>query len=253
MSKKIDRTGGVAYNTNGEKMVIVRYGNRNDIDIQFVKDGTIVEHKHYNNFKNGKISNPMTPSFYGIGFIGKGKFKPCDENGKHTKCYDAWVNMLMRCYDPKYQEKNPTYKGCTVCKEWHNFQVFAEWYYSHYYELENERMNLDKDILYKGNKIYSADTCVFIPSSINTLFIKSNKIRGELPIGVYKDRNKFGAGLRKGNRRIYLGTFNTPEEAFLAYKQAKEAYVKEVTEKYKGQIDNRAYEAMMNYEVEITD
>ena len=162
--------------------------------------------------------------------------------------------MLQRCYDPKFHEKYPTYKGCRVCKEWWNFQVFAEWYYSHFYELENKMMSLDKDIIKKGNKVYSPNTCVFVPHSINTLFVKSNKVRGEYYIGVYKNGNKFEAQLSKGNgKQIPLGLYDTPEEAFLTYKQAKEAYIKEVAEEYKGKIDPRAYEALMKYEVEITD
>lgn len=99
--------------------------------------------------------------------------------------------MMRRCYDPKYHEKEPTYKGCEVCKEWLNFQMFAEWYYKNHYEIEGQRICLDKDILLKGNKIYSADTCIFVPHRINSLFVKSYKLRGELPIGVsYHKRDK---------------------------------------------------------------
>ena len=254
MSKKEDRTGEFGYNNNGERMTIVRYSNRMDIDVQF-DDGTIVEHRQYKNFKIGNVKNPMTPSVFGVGCMGIGRFKSCDGNGKKTKCYKVWESMLQRCYDPKFQEKHPTYKGCTVCKEWWNFQVFAEWYYEHYYEFgSNELMSLDKDILKKGNKIYSADTCTFVPQFINTLFIKSNKIRGDLPIGVCKQGNKFKARLCKGNgKEIHLGMFNTPNEAFLAYKQAKEQYIKEVAEKYKDKIPCELYEAMVAYEVDIND
>ena len=245
--------GEVGYNNNGEEMRIIRYGNANDIDVRF-DDGTIIEHKTYGNFKKGLIKNPMTPSVYGVGFIGKGRFKTKDANGKHTKCYEVWQKMLQRCYSSKCQEKHPTYIRCIVCKEWHNFQVFAEWYYEHYYEIENERMELDKDILCKWNKIYSADNCVFVPQFINSLFIKSNKIRGNFPIGVSKHGNKFEARLSKGNgKAMYLGIFNTPEEAFLVYKQAKEAYIKEVAEKYKLYIPQKLYDALMNYEVDIND
>ena len=252
MGKKDDRLKEVRYNNNGERMTIVRYGNALDIDVQF-DDGTIVEHKQYGHFKVGKINSPMSPSVYGVGFIGKGKFKPCDENGNLTKCYITWEGMLERCYSSKCQEKYPTYKGCTVCSEWHNFQVFAEWYYSHFYEIENERMALDKDILCKGNKMYSANTCVFVPSSINVLFVKRDKVRGNFPIGVNKYGNKFRARLNKNYRKIHLGMFNTPEEAFLAYKKAKEEYIKQIAEKYKSQIPYELYQAMMNYEVEIDD
>ena len=254
MAEKKDRTGETRVNNNGEEMKIVRYCSAFDIDVRF-DDGTVVEHRKYSSFLKGQIKNPMTPSVYGIGFIGIGKFKSVDENGKPTKCHIAWRNMLMRCYDLKYQKKQPTYKGCTVCEEWWNFQVFAEWYYSHYYEFgNNERMTLDKDILHKGNKIYSPDNCVFVPSSINSLFTKRNNERGEYPIGVYKKGNKFVAHLSKGNGKlIHLGMFNNPEEAFLAYKEHKELYIKEVAEEYKSQIQHELYQAMMNYEVEIDD
>ena len=252
MSKKIDRTGEVGYNNDGEKMMIVKYSNANDIDVKF-EDGTIIKHNAYNNFKKGNIKNPYFPSFYGVGFIGNGKFKPFDENGKPTKCYIAWKNMMKRCYCLKCHKNRPRYSHCTVDEEWWNFQVFAEWYYSHYYEIENEQMALDKDILNKGNKVYSANTCVFVPSSINNLFVKSNNKRGEYPIGVTKNGSKFQARLNKGNEQIYLGIYTTPEEAFQVYKKAKESYIKEVAEKYKQKIPHEAYEALMNYEVEIDD
>lgn len=245
--------GEVRYNNKGEEMKIIRYANYDDIDVQF-DDGVVVEHRNYGAFLKGQIKNPITPSLFGVGFIGKGKFKPCDKNGKLTKCYKTWFSMIQRCYDPKFQEKHPTYKGCKVCEEWWNFQVFAEWYYSHFYELENEIMNLDKDILNKGNKIYSADNCVFVPQFINVLFVKSNKIRGEYPIGVRKYGNKFQARLRKGNgKQMYLGTYDTPNEAFQAYKHAKEEYIKQTAEEYKSQIPQKLYDALMNYEVEIDD
>ena len=79
--------------------------------------------------------------------------------------------------------------------------------------------------------------------------------RGKFPVGVYYDasRSKFQAYIRVYGKRKHLGRFDTPEEAFLAYKQAKEAYIKEVANKWKDQIDIRVYEALMKYEVDIND
>lgn len=253
MAEKKDRLNETRVNNNGEEMRIIRYGNCEDIDVQF-EDGTIVEHKQYCHFKVGSIRNPMTPSLYGVGFMGIGDYKGTDENGKQTKCHKTWSGMYTRCYDPKYHEKYPTYKNCKVCEEWWNHQEFAKWYNENYYEVGNERMELDKDILCKGNKVYSPDTCIFVPNSINGLFAKRNKRRGDCPIGVTKHGDKFMARLNKGNGKImYLGIYLTVEEAFLAYKIAKEEYIKEVAEEYKGKIPYRLYEALMNYEVEITD
>lgn len=253
MAEKKDRAGETRINNDGEEMRIIRYGGVMDIDVQFVKDGTIVEHRTCDHFKNGRIKNPMTPSVHGVGCFGIGEFKSVDENGKPTKCYKTWQEMLKRCYDSKYQKKNQTYKGCRVCENWWNFQVFAEWYYSHFYEIEGQIMNLDKDILHKGNKIYSPETCVFTPQFINKLFIKSDKVRGDLPIGVCKHGNKFKAYLSKDNKQMYLGLYDTPEEAFLAYKQAKEEYIKQIAEEYKSQIPQKLYDALIAYEVEIDD
>ena len=253
MGKKLDRTGEVGFNNNGERMVIIRYSNWDDIDVQF-DDGTILEHREYGNFKKGTIKNPCSPSVYGVGYFGIGEFKSIDENGKKTKCHDTWHDMHRRCYDHKFHEKQPTYENCKVCEAWHDYQVYAKWHNENYYEIEGQTMALDKDILCKGTKVYSADTCVFVPLSINSLFVKRDNERGEYPIGVSKHGNKFRVHLSKGNGKpILLGAYDTVEEAFQAYKQAKEAYIKEVAEEYKGKIDHRAYEALMKYEVEITD
>ena len=152
---KIDRTGEETYNNFGSKMIITKYNNAHDMDVYFPEYGYTINHVTYNNFKRGNIKCPYEPRYYGIGCLGEGKYK-MSENGKKTKCYNTWHNMLERCYNPKYQEKYPTYKDCEVCESWHNFQAFAEWYENNYYEIPNESMSLDKDILFKGNKIYSA-------------------------------------------------------------------------------------------------
>lgn len=167
--------------------------------------------------------------------------------------------MLKRCYSDECQKKHPTYKDCTVCEEWHNYSDFKEWFDNNYYEIEGERMALDKDILVKGNKIYSPNTCVFVPQNINTLFIKSNKTRGKYPIGVYfrKDKNKYQAQCRivynGKTQQEFLGLYNTIEDAFKVYKQFKENCIKQVADEYKDKIPNNLYEAMYNYKVEITD
>ena len=120
-------------------------------------------------------------------------------------------------------------------------------------------MCLDKDILHKGNKIYSSNTCIFVPNRINVLFTNCKKTRGNYPIGVTKnDNNRFRArcNILDDNNKIksvHLGYFGTPEEAFNAYKIFKENYIKEVADEYKDKIPNKLYEAMYNWRVDITD
>jgi len=113
--------------------------------------------------------------------------------------------------------------------------------------------HLDKDILVKGNKVYSPETCCFVPVEINILLIKNNSKRGNLPIGVSKNGNKFQATISKGVIREHLGTFEISEEAFEAYKIAKEVYIKELADKWRGQITEQTYQALINYKVKIND
>lgn len=257
---KLDRVGETILNTFGSTMVIVEYRNCMDIDVYFPKYDYIAEGVQYSNFKNGNVKCPYEPKVYNHGYIGEGKYK-AKENGKGTKCYKAWHNMLERCYNPKYHEKNSTYKTCIISKEWLNFQNFGDWFDDNYYEIEGQRMDLDKDVLVKGNKIYSSDNCVFVPHNINTLFIKCDKRRGELPIGVCYDKrakkfitrcNVYDYKTNK-NKTKYLGYYDTSQQAFEVYKQFKEDYIKEVADYYKDTIPKKLYDAMCNYEVDIND
>ena len=258
MSKKIDRTGEERVNKFGSKMIIKEYRNKRDMDVYFPEYNWIFEHATYQSFKKGNIKCPYERRAYGNGFLGEGKYK-MSENGRLTDKYTIWYNMLMRCYDPKYQEKEPTYKGCTVEDFWLNFQNMCRWLEENYYEIPGEKMCLDKDILNKGNKIYSRDTCIFVPQRINNLFTKSDNSRGKNPIGVtelpsgnYQVRCSNGYG-----KYIYLGTYPNKEEAFRAYKEYKEKVIKEVIDSYEGKIPEPHYSrlktAMYNYEVEIDD
>lgn len=171
MSKKEERLGKTNISNEGCEMKIIEYKNANNIWVEFQDKHRAKVCTTYNNFKKGEVKNPYHPNVYGVGYYGQGKYKS-SINGKPTKVYNHWRDMLRRCYDPYYLNKEPTYIDCYVCEEWHNFQNFSEWFYKHYYEIPNERIELDKDILFKGNKIYSPETCILVPQRINTLFIK---------------------------------------------------------------------------------
>lgn len=171
----------------------------------------------------------------------------------NEKSFCHWRGMLLRCYCKSYLKTQPTYNDCSVCGEWLLFSNFKKWFDEQLY-LPEENMVLDKDIVVKGNKVYSPSTCCLVPSKINLLFTKSNKRRGDLPIGVTRHRKSFAARANIGHF-VSLGHFSTPRAAFLAYKEAKEQYVKELAEKYykEGKITERVYNALLNYRVEITD
>lgn len=169
-----------------------------------------------------------------------------------TKCYKHWVGVLQRCYSDIWHSKYPTYKDCTICDEWKFLSNFKKWFDENY----KEGYHLDKDILVKGNKVYSPSTCAFIPPRINLLHGRSQASRGEFPVGVHKRGNRYVASVTLGDSHIKsLGYFITPIDAFRAYKEAKQKIIKEVAQEYydRGEIIKRVYDALMRYEVEITD
>lgn len=249
-----ERVGQIRKNTFGSFMEVVDYKNANNVTVRFLEHGNLVD-VQWHKFLDGQVRNVYDKSIFGIGYISEGKYKP-SINHKDTQQYRTWYRMLERCYDPKCHEKQPTYKYCSVAEEWHNFQNFAKWYDENYYEIEGQRMELDKDILIKGNKVYSPETCIFVSGKINAIFTKNDVNRGDLPIGVNKSGENYRARCMNGkgdNGRVSLGNFKTPEEAFLAYKLHKEKHLKEIAEEFRNLIPTKLYKALINYKVEITD
>ena len=255
--KKTDRTNEVNISNEGYLIKIVEYNNYDDVWIEFQDEYKIRVHTTYKHFKNGGVKNPYHKVMYNIGYFGQNKYS----RKTHPKIYDTWHDMLKRCYNPYYINKHLTYIDCYVCEEWHNFQNFAKWYEENYYEVENQRVHLDKDILNKGNKIYSPETCIFVPQRINVLFTKSDNKRGKYPIGVsYYSKDKAlyvnCSIIENDNKKQkYLGIFsiNEPYQAFTCYKNFKEKYIKQIADEYKELIPIELYEAMYRYEVEIND
>ena len=251
------KLGEINYNKYHSKMTIIKYNTYKDIVIEF-DNGNIVNTR-YDNFKNGEVKNTSIPIIFNIGYMGNGNYSSKDENHRETQEYIKWRSMIRRCYDEKYQEKHTTYQGCTVAEEWHNFQNFAQWYNDNCYKVGNEKMELDKDILIKNNKIYSPNTCILVPHDINILFLKRNASRGQYPIGVSEYKNNTSIVYKAtckntlSNKSVHLGYYPTPEKAFEIYKKFKEKYIKEVADKYKDRIPYNLYSAMYNWKVEITD
>lgn len=245
MSKVKNRVGESNINFQGLKMTIVEYRKAIDLTVEF-EDGTIVKKAAYKEFNSGKIKNLNHPSVFCKGFMGEGVYKAWDKT-KLTKVYSTWFGMMVRCYDEKYHLKHPTYKNVEVCDEWYNFQNFAKWFEDNYIE----GFHLDKDILCPTCRIYSPETCVFVPQQINNMFTSSYS--RDLPIGVYYLRGRYQVSTPTNDKSTYIGFYKTKDEAIKVHKIAKEKYMKEEAEKWKDYIDPRVYQAMYNYEVGITD
>jgi len=175
--------------------------------------------------------------------------------GCNNVAYRRWVAMLHRCYG-NFSKKHPTYSVCSVCEEWLVFSNFEKWFEENY----KEGYELDKDLLSgKDNKVYSPETCCFLPQRINKLIL-TNKGRRSNIIGSSKKGDKwesFLSALDKDGKkiRVHIGYFDSPQEAFAAYKRTKESYIKEVAQEYydNNEITEKVYNALMNYKVEITD
>lgn len=243
-----NRLGERFITNEGYWLTIINYRKAIDCDIEF-DNGIIVTNIRYGNIRRGHVRNLMHPCTYGVGFHSIGKYS----QKSHPNIHDKWNKILCRGYSAKYHSKQPSYINCSVDKRWHNFQVFAEWYEMNFNSEIMQKWCLDKDILIKGNKIYSSETCCFVPHEINNLFVKKDANRGKYPIGVNKHGSGYQAHCNINNKRIALGTFSTPEEAFQAYKIAKEKEIKRIADKWRGQITEPCYEAMYAYQVEITD
>ena len=173
--------------------------------------------------------------------------------------YTVWYSMLQRCHNSKIHKQKPTYSGCAISDNFKSLTYFLDWAKQQVghnsRDGEGRKFNLDKDILIKGNKVYSEDTCCFIPGEINVLFGSSRATRGANPVGVYYDkvRENYQAYVRVNGKKCALGRYTTSEEAFYAYKKAKETHIKDVANKWKEQIDIRVYNALMIWTIEITD
>ena len=251
-----DCVGKVCKSKSSGDFKIVKYNNARDVEIQFVNTG-FETFTRLDCVKDGKVKDRLTPSVYGIGVVGT-KYSS-EVNRVKTKEYVLWTHMLQRCYSDFHKKKYPTYIDCEVSENFKSYEYFYEWCHNQVgfgTDGDGNPFHLDKDLLVKGNKVYSENSCVFIPREINLLLIKREASRGEHLIGVHwcNTKKAFVAQVNKNKGSPeWLGSFNTEIEAFNAYKQAKEEFIKEQANKWKGTIDERAYEALMNYTVEITD
>ena len=195
----------------------------------------------------------MSKLVWGVGF--NDKTRPAKVDGKIVKEYKLWQSMLKRCFSEKYQTRQPTYKGCSVSDNFLRYSFFYDWCHNQigFGKVDDKGRSwcLDKDILFTGNKTYSETACVFVPQEINKFFIDCGNARGEYPLGVCfnKARGKFTAQCKVNGKLQHLGRFNTPEQAFNAYKPFKEVLCKQLALKWQTEIDSRLFNAMMNWSV----
>lgn len=246
---------GKTFTTKGYgDLVVLEYRGAFAVDVKFLNTGYVTTTRA-ESINDGSVRDYLVPSVFGVGILGT----PYNTKGGLSREYTLWCRSLRRCYNEKSLDASPTYKGCTVSENFRYFPYFKDWCSKQIgFDSKDDKGKpyvLDKDILVKGNKIYSEATCCFVPNDVNVIMTNSKSSRGKYPVGVtYEPRNgKYQATLSLYGTNTSLGYYITIEDAFCVYKQAKEAYIKEVANKWKDRIDPRVYEALMNYQVEITD
>lgn len=232
---------GEKYKTNEGYIVeiieILEYPN---CKIKFIDYPEVIISVNRHSLKKGYCKNPYHKTVMSIGCIGLGEYNA----GTHRKIWAIWRNMLSRCY---YENDSQFFRygaiGVKVCDEWHNFQNFAKWYIENYFE----NWVIDKDIF--GGKLYSPDTCIFVPHFINTaiaISIHKNSIAPGLSI---RPSGKYKARIQKNGKTISLGDFVDKNEAFNIYKLEKEKYVREMAMQHKNILPEKLYQLLINWEI----
>lgn len=237
--------GTIFTNNQGCKAVVLNYENSRKVTVEFMDGFSHQMQVKKANLISGSFSNPYHKSVKGVGYVGVGSFTPSSSRVKSRE-YKTWLLMMTRCYDAANHIKHPTYRDCSVHPDWHNFQNFAEWYVNN--EFYGLGYYLDKDLLVKGNRVYSPETCVLVPNDINVLLNDNEKQRGDYPIGVSmnKKAKKFEVKIKRYGVKFHLGYFTDLDRACLTYNEAKVGYIKEVANKWKGRIDDRVFHSLID-------
>ena len=154
----------------------------------------------------------------------------------------VWRDALKRCYDKKYLEKFPTYKGVTLHDTWLVYSQFR----SDVRKLKNSEMLkegwvLDKDIC-SDAKLYSKETCCIVPQQVNIFF--STFSTKHNPAYDYRCSVYYCYCCFYGVKK-YLGRFKTVEESHKVYLNYKIFVVEDMINKYEGTLDNRVIERLL--------
>lgn len=238
--KEIDMLGKIFSSNNYGDYVVIRFKDYSDLDIKFLKTGYI-KNTSKGEINKGSIKDPYLPSVHGVGYLGEGPYPAkYTRRGKlcNSPAYEVWNSKLKNCYGKS--KSNHLYEDVEFCEEWLNFQVFAKWFYEQV-KLYGKGGNVDKDLLFLGNREYSPHTCVYVPPAVNSLFTgTSGNISG---VHWCNTQQKWVAQIQRGEltaqgkkKQSQLGRFNCKQTADTAYYSAKLAHVKEVALKHQEQL-----------------
>lgn len=229
-------SGKIFDSTSCGSFKVVEYVNSDRVLIEFIATG-YRRFTSSGHIRSGLIKDPFHPYLYGRGFIGESH----RENTRSLKAFTFWRHMMDRCYLEGYSEY---YEHVEVTPEWYNFSNYKAWFDSNYIE----GFEVDKDVLQQNakSKIYSPNTCIFLPKEINCMFVvRSNKLG--LPTGVRLVGSKYQARVKHKDYYIER-VFTTVAEASGFYKSEKKKIIDSLAEKYRGVISDKAYTALLLYQ-----
>lgn len=168
------QVGTIHKTNNSGNLEIIKYKNAKNVSVRFIATNTS-KITTSGAIREGLVKDQFSPCVYGVGFMGDG-IHQSRSNGKVNPAYKSWTHMLERCYSEKLHAAHPTYLNCSVSSEWESFQVYADWYFDNYPK-DGKEYALDKDILIKGNKLYSSSTCMFVTKGENTIAATAKSYR----------------------------------------------------------------------------
>ena len=261
-NKNIDikRKGGIApsvfvgqiyVNKKGSKAEVVYYQNSKKVWICFLDDAGYVKSVGAGDLKKGNFKNPFHPSVYGIGCTGI-LSEDVKNHPLYKKAYSCWSSAVERCYSETWHRKFPTYEKCTVCDDWLIFTNFFKWFINQIGS-EIEGIQLDKDLLIRGNKIYSPETCCLVPCILNNIVLNNESSKGRYKRGVTFDKRRgvFQASLSLKNKQKTLGVYKDEDSAHEAYLVAKKSIIVELANDWKGRVDDKVYFALLGWDVDV--
>ncbi|AUR94350.1 hypothetical protein NVP1193O_219 [Vibrio phage 1.193.O._10N.286.52.C6] len=231
-------------NSTGKYYEVLEYINAKQVLVRFDNTGT-EKWCAAKEVRNGSIKDPHSPTVCGVGVVGLGYSVVTS-----PKAYECWRGMLRRCYVEKNNKDWERYggKGCTVCRDWHNFQVFHEWYTAN----AKDGYDIDKDIIVQGNLVYSPEFCNMIPSDLNKMLTFTDKLRkGKLGVHYNKEKGKYMALVQTHLSGIKRKYFNSEQLAYEFYCKVRTSSIKAAADYYhnKGEISSTVREGLYKFDV----
>lgn len=238
-SKTKVNVGDVFTNKDNETYKVIQIDSYKKVYVEF-KDGTVLQVTSLH--AAAGVRNYNSKTVFNVGYTGYGEYSKTT----HEKLYSKWASMICRGYSEKYKAKKPTYKDVSVCSDWHNFQNFAKWAVNRDDYLEE--WEIDKDILIASNRIYSPESCCFVPRIINCAIRSSAlKDKTKIPFRISGGQKQYKVFITLDNSVKKALYFKDIEQAHSAVVEFKTKRVKELAEQFKQQLNSEVYLKLSNF------